>query len=119
MNKVVHENKTYFGRDNTIVLADGYAYVMVAVYDGYEDMAGIHDLVVHKDKRGEGLGRTLLAEAEEEGRRMGATIARVIAEHGSWLEEWYGRHGYERVSVQGYGAIMDKDITRREAAEPQ
>ena len=97
MNKVVHENKTYYGRTATIILEDGYAYVMVSVMEGNPDVAVIHDLVVHKDRRGEGLGRELLEEACMVGKEMGAEVIMLSVEPGSWLEEWYKRHGFRNI----------------------
>ena len=94
INKVIHHNSSFYGQTTTIILADGYAYVMVTVMNGTEDVAAIHDVCVHKDRRGEGLGRELLECACEEARTMGAEIARLSTESGSWLEEWYSRHGF-------------------------
>ena len=94
MNKVVHSNKTPYGRTSAIILEDGYAYVMVTIMESNSGDALIHDIVVHKDRRGEGLGRLLLEEACEEARNLGAKVAILSVEPGSWLEEWYIRHGF-------------------------
>ena len=95
MNKVYHRNETYYGRTTTIITADAAAYAMVTVYKEYPDVAAIHDLVVLKERRGEGLGREMLIEACEEAKRMGADYIRLSVEPNSWLEEWYGRHGFK------------------------
>ena len=100
MNKVFHRNKTYFGETTYIVMEDGYGLVMVTRVAGYEKEAAIHDLIVHKDRRGEGIGRALLGEAEEEARRMGAEQVKIVTEPGSWLEEWYKRHGFQIVNLE-------------------
>ena len=121
MNKVVHHNKTKGARETVIILADGYAYVMVSVSDESPDIAIVHDLVVHEYRRGEGLGRALLEESEKEAVLMGAETAKVLADSGSWLQEWYGRHGYRVDYVPEWRKVvlMSKDLTRSDAAEPQ
>ena len=95
MNKVYHINSTYYGQTATIIIEDGYAYVMVTIMRNNPEDAIIHDLVVHQDRRGEGLGRELLDEAVEMAGAMGAKVAILSVEPGSWLEEWYGRHGFK------------------------
>lgn len=115
MNKVYHRNTPAYGRTTAIVLKDGYAYVMVSVMNDSPEVAIIHDLCVHKDKRGEGLGRMLLEEAEKEAGEMGAKTIRLSTEPGSWLEEWYMRHGYRQLGVKeidqaGLNMILEKEI---------
>ena len=61
------------------------------------DIAAIHDLVVHNDKRGEGLGSALLEEACKKGMEMGADFMMLSVVPGSWLEEWYKRHGFNSI----------------------
>lgn len=97
MNKVVHRDNTVYGKTSTIILADGYAFVMITTFDGNPEVAIIHDLRVHKDRRGEGLGRELLEEAYKEAERIGAKYARLSVKKGTWAEEWYKRHGFYEV----------------------
>lgn len=94
MNYVYHRNKAPYGDTTTIITEDASAYVMVTVLNGKENVAVVHDLVVLKDRRGEGLGSALLEEAVNEAKTMGAEMARLSVEPGSWLEEWYKRHGF-------------------------
>ena len=109
MNKVIHRNDAFYGKTSTIILADGYACVMVSVMDETPEVAVIHDLIVHSTRRGEGLGRALLESAEEEAKEMGAEIAALSAKPGSWLEEWYTRHGFHPTDdkdTDNYGNII-------------
>ena len=97
MNKVFHRNDTFYGRTTVIILADGYALVLVSVMQDNPEIAVIHDLMVHKDRRGEGLGSKLLDEACKEGERIGAQVIMLSVEPDSWLEEWYKRHGFRDI----------------------
>ena len=98
MNKVFHRNKTHYGNTTAIITEDASAYVMVTIFNHDKRNAMIHDLVVLKERRGEGIGREMLEEAVLEAGRMGAEMVRISVEPNSWLEEWYKRHGFEHVS---------------------
>lgn len=90
---------------------NGYALVMVSVLDENKSVAVIHDLIVHSDRRGIGLGRALLEEACKEGKRMGADTLSLSAAPGSWLEEWYKRHGFEYVRFSpSFGNVLQKPV---------
>lgn len=105
-NKVYHRNETYYGRTTTILLGDAAAYAMVTMFNNNSGVAVIHDLVVLKERRGEGLGREMLEEACEEAKRMGADYIRLAVEPESWLEEWYKRHGFENA-----GTLIQEGLT--------
>lgn len=94
MNKVYHKNTTPYGHTTAILLGDASAYVMLTRFKTNTHVAVIHDLVVLKERRGEGLGRELLEEAVAEAGRMGVDAVRLSVEPGSWLEGWYKRHGF-------------------------
>lgn len=104
MNYVYHRNKPYYGDTTAIITEDASAYVMITQFDGNKDIAVIHDLVVLKDRRGEGIGSLILEEAVAEAGRLGAGYARLAVEPNSWLEEWYKRHGFMKVD-----AIKDRE----------
>lgn len=96
MNYVYHRNKPPYGDTTTIITEDASAYVMITRFNSTaKDTAVIHDLVVLKERRGEGLGSALLEEAVAEAGRIGATKVRLSTEPDSWLEEWYMRHGFQ------------------------
>lgn len=95
MNSAIHHRcRTAFGRTTYIVAEDGYAFVMVSVFDGIPDEAHVHDLVVHETLRRRGVGDALMDEAEAEAALMGAERMEIEAETGSWLEGWYERRGF-------------------------
>ncbi|MGW0551714.1 N-acetyltransferase family protein [Streptomyces altiplanensis] len=59
-------------------------------------------LMVHRDARGQGLGRALLAAAEEAAARAGATLLLLDTETGSPAEHLYRAAGWTR-----YGVVPD------------
>ena len=95
MNYVYHRNKPPYGDTTTIITEDASAYVMITQFNATADTAVLHDLVVLKDRRGQGLGSALLEEAVAEAGRIGVRRVRLSVEPDSWLEEWYKRHGFQ------------------------
>lgn len=65
--------------------------------NGNEAVAAIHNLHVHESRRREGLGNILLEEACEEAQNMGAVLIRLSTASGTWMEDWYQRHGFRAV----------------------
>ncbi|MEX1658984.1 GNAT family N-acetyltransferase [Streptomyces pseudovenezuelae] len=56
-------------------------------------------LMVHRDARGQGLGRTLLGTAEEAARSAGITLLHLDTETDSPAEHLYGSAGWTRAGV--------------------
>lgn len=56
-------------------------------------------LMVHRDARGNGLGRTLLATAERAARAAGVTLLHLDTETDSPAEHLYGTAGWTRAGV--------------------
>ncbi|WP_340374555.1 GNAT family N-acetyltransferase [Streptomyces sp. SS7] len=56
-------------------------------------------LMVHRDARGRGLGRTLLATAERAARAAGVTLLHLDTETDSPAEHLYGTAGWTRAGV--------------------
>ena len=94
MNKVIHRESNAWGRTSTIILAGGFAFVMVTVLDRDKDVAVIHDLIVHESRRKKGLGTKLLNEAMKEAMNMGANAINLSVAPGSWMVGWYFKHGF-------------------------
>lgn len=108
MNYVYHRNKPPFGDTTTIITEDASAYVMITRFNETEDTAVLHDLVVLKDRRGQGLGSALLEEAVAEAGRIGVRRVRLSVEPDSWLEEWYKRHGFQETGqVEDLGKVFN------------
>ena len=125
MDKKVIDEPTRFGRNIYISRAGGYALVTVSVFEDEDDKrAFIHDLIVHESIRGFGFGDKLLNDACHEAKKAGAEVAEIGVQPQSWMEEWYERRGFmftglRNVYKQDVCAVMEKDLTRRESAEPQ
>lgn len=121
-NMVIHDERSFWGRTVVIVLDGGYALAMVSMMDGDESVATIHDIMVHIDRRGIGLGSLLLEQAVETARLMGAQTAKLAVDPDSWMCDWYKRHGFKEVGITTYEShdclVMERE-TRREASEPQ
>ncbi|MFR0355916.1 GNAT family N-acetyltransferase [Streptomyces sediminimaris] len=65
-------------------------------------------LMVHRDARGRGLGRTLLATAEEAARTSGITLLHLDTETGSPAERLYDAAGWTRIgAIPDYAAAPD------------
>lgn len=65
-------------------------------------------LMVHRDARGRGLGRTLLATAEESAVAAGITLLHLDTETGSPAERLYGAAGWTRIgAIPDYAAAPD------------
>ena len=92
--EVIHRNEWYWGRSVTVILAGGYASVKVSVEDDDRSVALISDLIVHPERRGEGLGNLLLEKACLEAAAMGAKKVLLSVEPDSWMVGWYRRHGF-------------------------
>ena len=113
MNKVIHRESNAWGRTSTIILAGGFAFVMVTVVGDETNVAVIHDLVVHESRRGKGLGRKLLNEALNEALNLGAYVIRLSVEPGTWVADWYFRNGFAPSREAEFGGhrylVMEKD----------
>lgn len=68
--------------------------------------AEIVKLMVHRTARGQGLGKALLATAEEEAARTGATLLLLDTESGSAADHLYRDTGWTR-----YGIVPDYAAT--------
>ena len=99
MRKVVIRESPAWGESAIVVLDGGHGVAIVSRMKGSPEVAVIHDLVVHEGKRGHGLGNTLLREATDEARAMGAEVVRVSVEADGWQVDWYRRHGFMLVDV--------------------
>lgn len=84
--------------------ASGMISVTFDYWDEDDDnVAYISSLVVSEDKRGQGIGKTLLHEAENAIRNKGYNYAKLCVEKSNeWVVDWYKREGYREVNMNGY-----------------
>lgn len=120
---ILYNEATGWGRKSIVVLDGGRAIVMASVLDADPKVAIVHDLVVHPSARREGRGRRLLKYARFASADMGADAMRVLVEPGTWQADWYKRMGFKDAGIVDAAGhdfqVLEKDITRREAEEPQ
>lgn len=110
MNYVYHRNKPTYGDTTTIITEDASAYVMLTIFSNEKSVAVLHDLVVLKERRGEGLGSSMLEQAVLEAERMGAKVVRLGCEKNSWLQEWYTRHHFETIGEVDGQIAMERTL---------
>jgi GNAT superfamily N-acetyltransferase len=69
----------------------------------------IWSVAVHPSAQGRGMGRALLAAADERARQIGRTVVRLYTGTPlAHLVTWYGRHGY---TIERIEALSDRSIT--------
>jgi GNAT superfamily N-acetyltransferase len=69
----------------------------------------IWSVAVHPSAQGRGIGRALLAAADERARQIGRTVVRLYTGTPlAHLVTWYGRHGY---TIERIEALSDRSIT--------
>src|SRR5262245_28188399 len=69
----------------------------------------IWSIAAHPSAQGGGIGRALLAAAEERARHIGRTLVRLYTGTPlAHLVAWYGRHGY---AIERIEALSDRSIT--------
>ena len=70
-------------------------------YDDNEIIEYLSNVYVEKQYRRKGLGNGILKLAEEEAISRGAKYLILRALRGSWMRDWYERHGYKGYQIDG------------------
>lgn len=100
-----------------VVFDDSRPVAFAAVHGEWYDwrgdlMAELHELVVHPDYQGRGIGRRLLEVAEEYARRCGRdTLDLWVGEHNDRAIRLYERFGFKRAGQWRIWVRMVKDLT--------
>lgn len=97
-DKVLHHNRWWWGECYTLVLDGGDAVVNVSVDNREPNKAYIHDLIVLEDRRGNGLGDSLLKSALKIAKKHGCEVAELTCDE-RWVEDWYIRRGFVEVGT--------------------
>lgn len=105
MAKYIHRNIWSWGRENTIVIADGRALCQLSVEDANASVAYLSNVIVLESARNCGLGNDLLEAAKEHAREMGAKMLWLWADPEQWVVEWYKRHGFKQQCVYDDGMV--------------
>ena len=70
-------------------------------YDDNEIVEYLSNVYVEKQYRRKGFGNGILKLAEEEAISRGAKYLILRALRGSWMRDWYERHGYKGYQIDG------------------
>ena len=97
-------------RDMEVWLAtEGDRFAGALILEPRADDLLIWSIASDPATQGAGLGRTLLAAAEERARQLGRTVIRLYTGTPlAHLVAWYGRHGF---AVERIEALSDRSIT--------
>lgn len=98
---------------------DGTAAGLLNAFEGFSTFAcrpllNVHDIAVHADHRGKGLGRLLLETAEAEARRRGCCKLTLEVLSGNTrarsVYEAAGYHAYELDPEKGHALFLEKAL---------
>lgn len=102
---ILHSNKWYWGRKETIVLNGGVAICDVSVGDDDLSVAYLTDVKVLPEYRGRGWGNELLQWAEIRAMAMGASELYLEADSEYFAMAWYRRHGFKVLGRKRNGIV--------------
>ena len=89
--------------DGTLIMTAGGEGICSVTLDSIRSCAVIYRLNVEEKYRKNGYGKLLLSEAENEARRLGASVVALAAKKGTFMVDWYQRIGYKPLfSDDGY-----------------
>ena len=66
----------------------------MTIYDDDEQNCYFYSISVNEHFRGRGIGNILLQALEQLAKAYGCKTAYLKVLKGSWMQEWYERHGY-------------------------
>lgn len=96
--------------DGTVIMTDGGEGVCSVTLDEIRSCAMIYQLSVEKNHRRNGYGHSLLNEAENEARRLGANVVSLTAKKGSFMLDWYQRSGYKPLFSDSEYVTLFKEL---------
>nr|DAN74196.1 MAG TPA: acetyltransferase domain containing protein [Caudoviricetes sp.] len=94
-----------------IVAADGKGTCSVKL-DEVKSCAWIYRLSVEEKHRRNGYGKLLLSEAEDEARRLGASVVALAVKKDTFMLDWYQRSGYKPVYSDNEYVTLYKEIVK-------
>lgn len=83
--------------DGTLIMTAGREGTCSVKLDEIKSCAWIYHLSVEEKYRRKGYGKLLLSEAENEARRLGASVVALAAKKDSFMLDWYQHSGYRPV----------------------
>ena len=98
--------------NGTLIMTTGGEAFCAVTLDAIRSCAMIYRLSVEEKHRRNGYGKTLLNEAENEARRLGANVVSLAAKKGSFMLDWYQRSGYEPLFSDSEYVTLYKKIAK-------
>lgn len=98
--------------DGTTIMTAGGEGICSVTLDEIKSCAMIYQLSVEERHRRNGYGKMLLDEAENEARRLGASVVSLAAKKGSFMLDWYQRDGYEPLFSDSEYVTLYKKIAK-------
>lgn len=92
---VVIQSEWFWGTSIHVVAADGNALVKMVMDKDNKDECEIYDLNTHHSCRNKGYATMLMKEVENIARNRNVKRLYLWTKHGSWMEKWYRRMGFE------------------------
>ena len=106
INFIYHHEK-----DGTLIMtSEGEGTCIVTLDEEIKSCAMLYRLNVEERYRRNGYGKMLLNEAENEARRLGASVVSLSAKKGSFMLDWYQRSGYKPLFSDSEYVTLYKEI---------
>lgn len=110
IKRIIHINKWWWGRKDTIILDNGIAFCNLE-FPTYEEYAWVDSVSVHPKYRRQGYGNRLLDLCIERAKKEGKEIMRLVVDS-DWAQNWYERRGFKQIGLNPDGLpLMELKIS--------
>ena len=96
--------------DGTLIVTAGGEGTCSVKLDEVKSCAWAYRLSVEEKHRRNGYGKLLLSEAEDEARRLGASVMALAVKKDTFMLDWYQRSGYKPVFSDSEYVTLYKEI---------
>lgn len=109
----VYRKFIYHHEENgTLIVTAGGEGTCSVQLDEVKSCAWAYRLSVEEKHRRKGYGKLLLSEAEEEARRLGASVIALSVKKDTFMLDWYQRSGYKPVYSDNEYITLYKEIVK-------
>nr|DAJ71893.1 MAG TPA: acetyltransferase domain containing protein [Herelleviridae sp.] len=98
--------------DGTLIVIAGGEGTCSVKLDEVKSCAWVYRLSVEEKHRRNGYGKLLLSEAEDEARRLGASVMSLAVKKDTFMLDWYQRSGYEPLFSDSEYVTLYKKIAK-------
>lgn len=109
-NKYVQRFIYHHEEDGTLIMTAGGEGTCSVKLDEVKSCAWVHRLSVEEKHRKNGYGKLLLSEAENEARRLGASVLGLSVKKDTFMFEWYQRSEYKPLFSDSEYVTLYKEI---------